>query len=308
VLYVGSSVFIAPDEVPFAERWLAALRANGSAAVARLGVLIRPHPANARQWRAFDATALDNVALWPPIGVDPNAADFRSDYFDSLHHSAGVVGINTSAQIEAGIVGRPVFTVRAPEFAHAQEGTLHFQYLVGESGGFVQTAATLDEHVMQLAMVADGAPGEEGRREFVRGFIRPLGLDTPAAPMFARAIEELARQPQPRSQDIGWRVGLRPAAYVLARAARAVADDRPLWVYVMRPFVAAVVWSWAGVYHARETWRRGVVSGARRGGRSVHRVAYRGSQQLRQRVRRTRKRLIGGVRSVAAALVRSVRL
>jgi hypothetical protein len=306
VLYAGSSVFIAPDEVPFAERWLAALRASGDAAVARLGVLIRPHPANARQWRAFDAAAFDDVALWPPIGTDPNAPDFRRDYFDSLYHSAGVVGVNTSAQIEAGIVGRPVFTIRAPEFAHAQEGTLHFQYLVGEHGGLVQTAETLDGHLAQLSAVARG-DGAGERREFVRAFIRPLGLEVPAAPVFAQAVGGMAHQPRPRPQGAAWRRAFGPAAFALARGARVLAEDRPLWVYALRPLVAGGVWTWAGAYHVREAWRRSIVSGARRTGRRIARAAYEGSQRLRKGMRRANKRLVGGVRSVGVTVKRAAR-
>jgi hypothetical protein len=306
VLYVGSSVFIAPDEVPFAERWLAALRASGDPSVAGLGVLVRPHPANARQWRAFDAAAFDNVAIWPPIGTDPNAPDFRSDYVDSLYHSVGVVGINTSAQIEAGIVGRPVFTIRAPEFAHAQEGTLHFQYLVGENGGPVTAAATLEEHVGQLA-AAVGTPRVTGeRRPFIRDFIRPHGLDEPAAPVFGRAIDELLRLPRPRARGAAWTIVLRPAMFVLARVARALADDRPLWVYVLRPCLSAAVWTWAGLYHAREAWRRTVVSGARRAARRVSRAAYEGSRQLRKGMRRAHRRLVQWRGSLVRAVARSV--
>lgn len=307
VSYVGSSVFIAPDEVPFAERWLAALRASDDPAVARVGVLVRPHPANARQWRAFDAAAFENVALWPPIGTDPNAADFRRDYFDSLYHSLGVVGINTSAQLEAGIVGRPVFTIQAPEFAHAQAGTLHFQYLVGESGGLVQAAATLDEHIAQLAAVVRGEGGAGERREFVRSFIRPLGLDTPAVPAFARAIDELLQEPRLRPRAARWLIGLRPAAFVLAAVARTLADDRPLWVYALRPFATIGVWTWAGAYYAREAWRRRIVSNLRRAGRGAYRAGYEGSRQLRTRVRRANKRLVGGVRSVGVTVKRAVR-
>jgi hypothetical protein len=307
VLYVGSSVFIAPDEVPFAEAWVAALRAAEDPAVARLGVLIRPHPANARQWRALDAAAFEHVALWPPIGTDPNATDFRSDYFDSIYHSVGVVGINTSAQIEAGIVGRPVFTIQAPAFAHAQEGTLHFRYLLGESGGLVQTAATLDEHVAQLAAPARGGDGAGARVEFVRGFVRPRGLDTPAAPVFADAIGELSRLPRLRPRGAGWLAGLRPVAFVLARMARALAEDRPLWVYAMRPVVAVGIWTWAGAYEVREAWRRGVVSGVRRAGRRAYRAAYEGAQQLRKGMRRANKRIIGGVRSVGVTIKRATR-
>ena len=119
------------------------------------GVLLRPHPANARQWRALDPD-LPDTALWPPIGSDPSAPDFRDDYFDSIYHSAAVVGINTSAQIEAAILRRPVLTVRAREFAHAQAGTLHFQHLVDPGSGFVQVASTLQEHVEQLGDILSG--------------------------------------------------------------------------------------------------------------------------------------------------------
>ena len=53
----------------------------------------------------------------------------RWNYFDSIHHAAAVVGINTTAQIESAIVGRPVHTILAEEFRETQEGTLHFRYL-----------------------------------------------------------------------------------------------------------------------------------------------------------------------------------
>jgi FAD/FMN-containing dehydrogenase len=242
VLYVGSSTFIAPDEVPFAERWIARLRGSREPAVAGAGVLIRPHPANSRQWRAFETPGLTNVAIWPPIGTDPTAPDFRRDYFDTLYYCAAVVGINTSAQIEASIVDRPVFTIRAPEFAHAQEGTLHFRYLVND-GGAVRVADTLDEHVAQLAKALSGAPdAARDVREFVRSFVRPHGLDVPVAPVFARTVADLTTLPQPAARRVDVvAVVLRPAARVMASVARMLAEDRPLWAYVLRPFVTTGV-------------------------------------------------------------------
>ena len=92
VVYLGSSTFIAPDEVPFVERWIRRLRADADPAVAGVGVLVRPHPANSRQWRVFEPRGFDHVAVWPPIGTGPAARDFRQDYFDSLYHGAAAVG------------------------------------------------------------------------------------------------------------------------------------------------------------------------------------------------------------------------
>src|SRR4029079_12209064 len=90
------------------------------------------------------------VAIWP---LDPSARvddQSKAEFFDSLYHSAAVVGINTSALIEAGIVGRPVFTVLDDEYRSSQDGTLHFRYLVEVSGGLLQVAETLPEHVQQV--------------------------------------------------------------------------------------------------------------------------------------------------------------
>ena len=291
VLYVGSSMFIAPDEVPFAERWLSALRASGDPALAGVGALVRPHPANARQWRTFDASA-GNVALWPPIGTDANAPDFRRDYFDSLYYSAAVVGINTSAQLEAGILDRPVFTVSAPEFAHAQDGTLHFQHLVGAGRGPVQVAATLSEHVEQLAARIGGrASAGVANREFVRWFIRPHGLDVPVAPLFARAIDELRRLPRPVPRSDSWLVAAaRPPALVLARIARALAEDRPLWVYVLRPFVATAIWIAAVGYWTRTAVRERVRLGIKRSRRAIQRAWYESGHALGKRWRRAQGR------------------
>jgi hypothetical protein len=131
------------------------------------------------------------VAIWPRAGALPVTDEARADFFDSLAHSAAVVGINTTAMIEAAIVGKSVLTVLSAEFA--QESTLHFDYLLDENGGFLHVAASLDEHLRQLAHVlGKDAAGAERRRRFVESFVRPHGLDRPATPIFADAVEELA--------------------------------------------------------------------------------------------------------------------
>jgi hypothetical protein len=133
------------------------------------------------------------------------------DYFHSLYYSDAVVGINTSAMIEASIVGRQVYTVQLPEFASTQQGTTHFRYLVPEGGGCVMTADTLEAHIEQLGRgLADRGVGRSDRERFVADFVRPMGLDRPAVLNVADAIERAT--------------GLRP---------RRVAD-RPLWLAPIR--------------------------------------------------------------------------
>lgn len=308
ILYVGSSIFIAPEEVPFGERWLSALRAAGDPVVASAGVLIRPHPANSRQWRTFDADAFANTAIWPPIGSDPSSPDFRRDYFDSLYHSAAVVGINTSAQIEAGILGRPVLTVRLPEFVHAQSGTLHFHHLVKPGMALVHDAATLDEHVNQLSASLRGGSDTPGANtRFVRSFIRPFGEDVAAVPRFVRAIEDLARLPPPRPQPDGWLLSAsRAPAAVLAYLARTLAEDRPMWVYVVRPFLTAGVWSWAAAYRVASA-RRTAGRGMKPMRRFVRRALHESSRRVATKTRRANKvvaKAVGTARSAARRAVK----
>jgi hypothetical protein len=96
--------------------------------------------------------------------------------------------------IEAAIVGKSVLTVLEPEFA--QESTLHFHQLLEENGGFLHVAASLEELLSQLGGVLDRDDSDDQvRLRFVESFVRPHGLDRPATPILADAVEELAGLP-----------------------------------------------------------------------------------------------------------------
>ena len=198
VLYLCSSGFIAPNEAEFIDRWVRELRAAGDAQVREASILIRPHPQNLQPWRKFDFTAFDRVSVWPAGGANPIDTASKNDFHDSLYHCALAVGINTSAQIEAGIVGRSVFTVQSEEHVGTQEGTLHFHYLLEAGGGLLHNARDFDEHIVQLARGFERRPEDgEKLRGFVEAFVRPKGLDTPATPLLVDSIEAQGRQPAP---------------------------------------------------------------------------------------------------------------
>ena len=221
LLYLCSSSFIAPHEVAFVRRWIRAVRASADSGLSTTGLLVRPHPQNAKQWRGIDlANEFPNAAFWPRTGVNPIGGSARAEYFDSIYHAEAVVGVNTSAMIEAGIIGRPVYSVKAEEFADTQEGTLHFQHLKNAGGGLLYLAADLDEHVAQLAgLLADRGVARERARQFMQAFIRPHGLDIPATPLVVTEIERLAAGPAlvPHVPSAGarlLRLALIPAAVV----------------------------------------------------------------------------------------------
>ena len=195
VLYVCSSKFIAPDEVSFVRNWLQEIRQSSSPVLRQTGVLIRPHPQNADQWA--DVNLGDAaVVVWPPAGKAPSDAESRADYFDSIYHSAAVVGINTTAEIESAIVGRPVFTLLAPEFRDTQEGTLHFDHLRRVNGGLLHMATSFAEHLQQLdAAMRQPSASDDRCRRFVESFVRPYGIDRAATPRLVDALEALAARP-----------------------------------------------------------------------------------------------------------------
>jgi hypothetical protein len=220
VLYLCSSnAIVHRDEVEFVQRWVAALRSADDERVRRLNVVVRPYPGGSASEADWDAVqALDGVAVWPRKGTVPVGEQARTDFFDSLALSAAVVGINTTSMVEAAILGKNVLTVIVPEFA--QLTTLHFQYLLAENGGFLHVAESLDEHVRQLAHALETDElGAEQRRAFIESFVRPAGLDRPAAPVSVDAIEELSRVRVNRAERPSTRA-LRLALSVEARLSR----------------------------------------------------------------------------------------
>jgi hypothetical protein len=220
VLFLGSSPFVtnhSDDEVRFVERWIETLRASGDERLRGVGIAVRPHPVG-KGWRNADLSRFENAVIWPRHSERPVLPQEHDDFYDTLAHSAAVVGINTTAMIEAAVIGKSVLTVLAPEFG--QESTLHFHYLREENSGFLHVASSLGEHAEQLGRVLENrAEDADRRRRFVESFVRPHGLDRPATPIFADAVEELATLPVER-----WRPS--PLTPLLALEAALAAKPR----------------------------------------------------------------------------------
>ncbi|MEJ2170830.1 MAG: hypothetical protein P8X90_35515 [Desulfobacterales bacterium] len=190
LLYLCSSKFIAPYEVDFVAKWIECLRISSSPLLKSIGILVRPHPQNACQWKDVDFTRYGNVAIYPRQGDNPIGGDSLNDFFDSMYYSVAAVGINTSVMIESGILNKPVFTILSPEFRNTQEGTLHFHHLV--KGGLLNISYGLDQHVEQLSQVLAGGEYYQARiKHFIQNFVRPHGIEVECTPIFVRAVEDL---------------------------------------------------------------------------------------------------------------------
>jgi hypothetical protein len=172
-------------EAPLVRKWIETLRQSGSPRLRDVPILVRPHPSRRAEWDGVDLSAL-NAVVW---GGNPVDGPSRADYFDTLYYSAAVVGINTSAFIEAAILGRPVFTLIVPETADNQTGTVHFTYLLNTGGGVLAVARSFEEHVRQLDNAFRQPP--HGVKPFVREFVRPYGLEVSAGQRFIEGVESM---------------------------------------------------------------------------------------------------------------------
>jgi hypothetical protein len=221
LVYLCSSRFIAPDEVPFVRWWIQAVR-RLSRTLNRVGVLVRPHPQNTERWRTAEIEDMENVAIWPRGGDNPTDAASRAAYYDSIYHAAAVAGVNTSALIESAIIGRSVYTLLAPEFRDTQQGTLHFRHLQHVNGGVLSATSDLEEHVRQLeAAVLDPTGAAQRCRRFVEAFVRPYGWTQAASPLLVEALEAAGGRAREPRRLPKWASALRPALGVLATAVEA---------------------------------------------------------------------------------------
>jgi hypothetical protein len=229
LLYVCSSLLEAsPEEPAFILRWVRHLRESGHSTLRDCGVIIRRHPERDEGWDQVDFTGLDNVVCWPPLGDPPVDDRSKTDYFDSMYHAAAIVGLNTSAMIEAAIVGRPVHTVLLPEFQDNQEGTVHFHYLLDGPNALLRATRSLDDHARDLADILKGRDTDPGRSaRFVGAFVRPCGGDTSSTTLVVEALEALGSQPAPAPVPIPVRVRLMGPLirWMLRPYARAVAEQ-----------------------------------------------------------------------------------
>jgi hypothetical protein len=196
VLYVCSAMSPVPTPVEpqFVKDWVTALRASADPMLHDVGVLVRPHPERLKEWTDVNFDGFENVVV---RGGTPIDAASKADYFDALLFSQAVVGLCTSAFLEAAIAGRPVLTLLLPAYRMHQDGMAHFRYLLEVEGGLLHAAPEMSAHLRDLSGVLSRGPAREERNvRFLTAFVRPNGLEMPATPAFVSAVEQLAALPR----------------------------------------------------------------------------------------------------------------
>jgi hypothetical protein len=194
VLYFCSSPTLITTEVPIVRALADALDRHGRPA----NVLVRPHPTNATPWDDFTDP---RVVVHPRGGDLADTTETWQEFYDMVACASGVIGLNTTAFLEAVVADRPCLTLIDPSHHQAQGATGHFRHLL--AGDFLEVAHTVDELAEAVARVAGGIDRKrDGRRAFLVSFLRPSGADVPASVVVADVLESLTpavrRDPSPR--------------------------------------------------------------------------------------------------------------
>jgi hypothetical protein len=277
-----SSVFIArsTQEVPFVRRWLEEMRKSEDPVLRDAAVLVRPHPFNADAWITADFSDLGPVAIWPRMRYTPAAEDARTSLFDSLSFCDAVVGINTSAMIEASILGKAVLSLLTPEFAGTRKGRCTSVICCRRTCGFLRVANAIDVHLSQLAaLLRDPELTRRETEQFVTRFIRPHGITTPCTPILSDTIRTARCRRSASSPARHGRVAHPAGAGVAARGGVRLGDapERASWFGV-----AAVQKSFARSLHSsRKQARTALRDAARAAGRGWQ-AARRGARSLKR--------------------------
>ena len=187
ILYLGSSKNVAKSEPDVFLDWVAAVRSAEDAVVRDARIVVRPYPGGGG-WRRWRPPGSEEFEVEPARKLEPDRLAAL------LLDADAVVALNTSAELEAALAGRPVVTFRAGERAPGQEGSVHFEYLLEQHGGFVIDSLDLDEHVGKLGRVLRGAFDSRRLLEFGESFVRPGGLERPVSPRVAAAVLEHVRR------------------------------------------------------------------------------------------------------------------
>jgi hypothetical protein len=217
IAYLGSWSFVAPNEGEFIHKFSRALKQSPELAMRSANLVLKPHPKTIEKWSSADPSAWGLAAIC-------SAPQSNADQllFDTIYHSCGVVAINTSAELEAAILGKPIFTVQLPEFTESQDGSVHFKYMLRENGGPVDVTRSIGELCSKLLVaIKQESPSESGR--FVETFLRPGGRDLPVSPMYVDEIERIVAE-FPRSTKELFASNARAARRVSKRVMRLSGD------------------------------------------------------------------------------------
>ena len=195
-------------------------RAAAHPALRDAGVLVRPHPSRTAEWEAIDTSRAECGRL----GRQPDRRRAR--------------GPTTSTRIVSQRGGRRPQHQRVHRSGHRRPSGAHDHRagVRGEPDTAPCTSTTcsmraadcstwrdgFDEHLSQLEAALGTPPASA--KPFVRDFVRPLGLEQAATPVFVEAVESMQRHSRRsrRTRRVGAGLALAASAHRAAQRSTSV--------------------------------------------------------------------------------------
>jgi hypothetical protein len=191
VLYLGSSVSVAADEILQLRALREALDKTG---LNEFWIVARPHPSNAEAFH--NGPIPPNTLVWPEETHLPDSEATANDFFQSVYFSEAAIGLNTTAMVDAIVIGKPCITWLRSSSSATQWRAVHFQDLLRSRATYLANSAAECAILIQDLAIKKNDPLVGARLKFVETFLRPNGIIVPAAEHAGRYLEILAGVPQ----------------------------------------------------------------------------------------------------------------
>lgn len=196
VLYVGSTFLVnSKREIERDESIIIREVAEAMLAYPQtkdVNILVRPHPQNLAYLSKFLETKPQNVFVYPVNGEIPDTDEKIKRYNSSINYAAAVVGVNTTAFLEASALDRPCITMVTEEFGETQK-LPHFHHL--DDAGFLEKAHGASEVAEIVGRILKGSDSYSlQRRKFVKDFIKSPVPDKSAAEVYVDIVEALTQK------------------------------------------------------------------------------------------------------------------
>jgi len=156
-----------------------------------VNILVRPHPVNPFMIPALKEANHSHVNVFPSPGEMPDTEKKRRMYYNSIYHSLAMVGINTTAFLEASVLDRPCITI-TKDYGETHQ-LPHFHHL--EEGGFLEKAMDASDVAEIVENILNGIDKFAfNRRKFSENFIYPVGIEKSVIHAYVDLIEKFAKK------------------------------------------------------------------------------------------------------------------
>lgn len=194
ILYVGSTFLLDANlKKSLAEEALVIQSANALQnypETADIQIVVRPHPQNVNIVSGLSAENRKNIFVYPSRGEFPDTELKRQMFYNSIYHSIAVVGVNTTAFLEASALDRPCITI-IDDVSRETQQLPHFHHLA--DAGFLEMASSSDELIEIIRRITRGIDIRvTERQKFVKDFLRPTGH--PSVDLYIGLVEAFGRK------------------------------------------------------------------------------------------------------------------